>query len=167
MKSRRATVTRKRAMVCYIGGLGCKRILTRRSSNLVQYLSPLARKQSKNPLFSQYPVSLSKGARIKPSQPSQEIHQNVAQAFLSSQPVKMLSLNDFFPPASLLSLFFLRNRFIGSLLSTPLINTIHNLLLNNNKGEGRGLKREKGGLINFSSPEEGGRGGLIRGRGLI
>ena len=161
MKSRRATVTRKRAMVCYIGGLGCKRILTRRSSNLVQYLSPLARKQSKNPLFSQYPVSLSKGARIKPSQPSQpsqEIHQNVAQAFLSSQPVKMLSLNDFFPPASLLSLFFLRNRFIGSLLSTPLINTIHNLLLNNNKGEGRGLKREKGGLINFSSPEEGGGG---------
>ena len=80
MKSRRATVTRKRAVVCYIGGLGYKRILTRRSSNLVQYLSPLARKQSKNPLFSQYPVSLSKGARIKPSQPSQEIHQNVAQA---------------------------------------------------------------------------------------
>ena len=97
MKSRRATVTRKRAMVCYIGGLGCKRILTKRSSNLVQYLSPLARKQSKNPLFSQYPVPLSKGARIKPSQPLQEIHQNVAQAFLSSQPVKMLSLDDFFP----------------------------------------------------------------------
>ena len=77
MKSRRATVTRKRATVCYIRGLGYKRILTRRSSNVVHYLSPLARKQSLNPLFSQYLVSLSKGARIKPSQ---EIHQNAAQA---------------------------------------------------------------------------------------
>ena len=46
--------------------------------------------------------------------------------------------------ASLLLLFFLRNRFIGSLLSTPLINRIHNLLVNNIKGEG-GLK-ERGEL---------------------
>ena len=63
--------------MCYIRGLGYKRILTRRSPNLVHYLLPLARKQSMNPLFSQYLVSRSKGARIKPSQ---EIHQNAAQA---------------------------------------------------------------------------------------
>ena len=72
MKSRRATVTRKSAR-----RLRLQKILTRRSSNLVHYLSPLARKQSMNPLFSQYLVSLSKGARFKPSK---EIHQNVAQA---------------------------------------------------------------------------------------
>ena len=77
MKSRMRLSLEKLAIVCYIIGLGYKRILTKRSSNLVHYLSPLARKQSMNPLFSQYLVSLSKGARIKPSQ---EIHQNVAQA---------------------------------------------------------------------------------------
>ena len=45
---------------------------------------------------------------------------------------------------SLLLSFFLRNRFIGSLLSIPLINTVYHLLVNNNKGEERG---EEGGLI--------------------
>ena len=58
---------------------------------------------------------------------------------------------------------------MGSLLSTPLINTIHNLLVNNDKGEGRegrggGLK-ERGELINFLRLKR--VGGLIRGRGLI
>ena len=47
---------------------------------------------------------------------------------------------------SLILSFFLRNRFIGSLLSIPLINTVYHLLVNNNKGEGRG---GEGGLLTF------------------
>ena len=75
--------------------------------------------------------------------------------------MKMLSLNDFFfLPASVLLLFFLRNRFIGSFLSIPLINAVHKLLVNNNKGEGRGGLKREGGHINFLPLRR--VGGLIR-----